>query len=307
MSQRKNTTPEQLHASVTSRKELLRQGIKEKTIRHLINSGELHKIRTGVYCSATLWHEAYPSVRAVGEISAWFQRSPHSVFSHQSAALLHGLPLLTLPEKVHIYSPSSARGSAHGVVKHPRTAAEYELHQWGMRLTSPEQTIVDCARALPLRESLPLADAYLRRRPEAYPELKEALNTARGWGATSAQEVAATMSCSADSIGETQLRLILLSEKLPPFSEQYEIIVAGRRFFADFAFPELKIVVEFDGRIKYTEYAPTQEVLIAEREREKMLTNAGWRVLRFDWNMVVKRAEYVRAVIAQAVEAVEDA
>lgn len=48
------------------------------------------------------------------------------------------------------------------------------------------------------------------------------------------------------------------------------------------------MAVEVDGRIKYTDCGPTQEVLIAEREREKRIQNTGWTLRRTGWHEQVR-------------------
>jgi len=45
-----------------------------------------------------------------------------------------------------------------------------------------------------------------------------------------------------------------------------------------------KVILEFDGRAKYFQYAPTEEVVFEERRREKAMQAQGWKVVRIEWD-----------------------
>lgn len=57
-------------------------------------------------------------------------------------------------------------------------------------------------------------------------------------------------------------------------------------------------MIEFDGSGKYTDYKPTEEVLLAERRRENALVEEGWLVLRLEWKHLACPAEVRRRVPA---------
>ena len=68
------------------------------------------------------------------------------------------------------------------------------------------------------------------------------------------------------------------------FSMQHELSAGGRRFFADIAIPQRKLIVEFDGIEKL---GSTQgEFDRAKRswvQREQTLQDQGWHFLRVNW------------------------
>lgn len=84
--------------------------------------------------------------------------------------------------------------------------------------------------------------------------------------------------------------------------QQYEISVAGRIYRLNFALPELGIIIEFDGALKYTDYGPADQVILRERQREKDLQNAGWYVIRVGWGDVYPRPHRLLAMVRDAVE-----
>ena len=65
---------------------------------------------------------------------------------------------------------------------------------------------------------------------------------------------------------------------------QFEIIVNGRRYFADIAIPGLMIIFEFDGIGKLgkneADFARAKREWI---QRENDLRSAGWTIYRFSW------------------------
>ncbi len=56
----------------------------------------------------------------------------------------------------------------------------------------------------------------------------------------------------------------------------------------DFAWPELEVVGEVDGRIKYGELLrpgqTTADVVMAEKRREERIRQAGWWICRWGWS-----------------------
>jgi very-short-patch-repair endonuclease len=76
---------------------------------------------------------------------------------------------------------------------------------------------------------------------------------------------------------------------LPEPVFQYAVTVDGRRIVIDFAYPHLKIAIEVDGY----EWHRTREQLQADHERQALLVLLGWKVLRFTWQQVRERPEWV--------------
>lgn len=86
-----------------------------------------------------------------------------------------------------------------------------------------------------------------------------------------------------ESAGGTRLRILLHEWGYSSVQPQYAIRTSGGSFRADFALPELKLVIEFDGKGKYGDNTSAQEVLLAERRRESLLIEEGWSFLRVRW------------------------
>ncbi len=76
----------------------------------------------------------------------------------------------------------------------------------------------------------------------------------------------------------------------------------------DFAWPELKVFLEFDGRIKYEkllrEGERPSDVVIREKQREELVCRlTGWRCIRVTWDDLAspgRLAAKIRAVLFPA-------
>ena len=73
---------------------------------------------------------------------------------------------------------------------------------------------------------------------------------------------------------------------LPAPALQHEVSEVRAR--TDFAWPELRTVGEFDGKVKYGRgLRPGQnpgDVVFAEKRREDALRDLGFQVVRWTWN-----------------------
>lgn len=88
----------------------------------------------------------------------------HTWISHGSAAVVHGLPLYTVPAKVAV-ARSTGNGFTTSDIHVRRSALRPQdvAVVDGIPVTSLARTAVDMARSLPLLEALPFVDAALRR------------------------------------------------------------------------------------------------------------------------------------------------
>ena len=82
-----------------------------------------------------------------------------------------------------------------------------------------------------------------------------------------------------ESPGETRTAHLLrsLGFELEP---QVELVVEGRLYRPDFRVRGTRVLVEFDGAVKY---AGGGDALFAEKQREDALRRAGWVVVRIIW------------------------
>ena len=230
--------------------------------------------------------------------------------SHESAALVHGLWLREREPDVSVVVPSSPHHPHQELPLQPgaqRLAYLRRRHLTlpqkdittvsGLPVSTLGRTAVDCAFDLPAHDSVCVVESALRaiarpsryqysqssRRVEAARHQLQATIAAQGprAGARRARAVVAMASAFTESPGESLLHWLVRALGLPAPRIQMAItdVHHSRLYFPDEAWPEYRVLAEFDGRIKYR--AP--EDLWQEKQRQDALTRMGWRIERFIW------------------------
>jgi hypothetical protein len=216
-----------------------------------------------------------------------------SVVSHQSAAVLHGLPLWDVPlDRVHVTRRPRAWNDTSGVLCcHVARLSDDEVTQVdGLAVTDPVRTALDLARSLHHEAAVVAIDAALHTGALSHKRLRERIFDIAGTpGSRSAARAIAAADGRSESVGESRSRVILHRWKLSPSALQFEIRSAGGALVGrtDFAWEAERLVGEFDGRIKYgRSLRPGQDVedaVFAEKRREDAIRDEDWDVVRWVW------------------------
>ncbi|QHO90354.1 hypothetical protein CWT12_01980 [Actinomyces sp. 432] len=238
------------------------------------------------------------------------------VLTHEAAALVHGLWLRHGETDIRIAVPTNPKRTrlplapvafTDGNLPHPSGAGraislrrrrsrlqadDVEVVN-GLPVTSLLRTAVDCAFDLPARESITIVDSAMRAlcQPDRFspqqakakwervrPQLLAAVG-AEGprRGAVRARAVAAMASPFSESPGESLTRRLVVALGLPGPELQHEIMLdADGHRFLDFAWPDLRLAIEFDGRSKYS----LNDDLWEEKLRQDAIGAMGWSFIR---------------------------
>lgn len=242
-----------------------------------VRRGRWHRVGHGAYVSAITAEDRRQVVLARIAGTHRQLRAPH-VFSHDSAALLWGLPLWSDPAFVHVYQAHRpGRGRDPGIRRHLGPVAPDEVTRMaGLPATSLERTVLDCLRTMRPLAALVVVDAGLRA--GALPEriLRMIDADPGGRGTAHARAVLDLGDAGAESAQESAVRFVLLRAGLPQPQTQVRVDTHAGTFWADVGWEEWRVLVEYDGRSKYTGI----EALIREKRRHDAIVEAGWRVLR---------------------------
>ncbi|MFJ3385573.1 MULTISPECIES: hypothetical protein [unclassified Curtobacterium] len=254
----------------------------------------LVRVGPNAFVRAVDWEAAGPRARYVTRVWARLARlGEPAVASHVSAAALHGLAsLYGWPEQVHVTLPKSRyRSASNGLVLHTRPFGAEDVARDGpLAATSIPRTVVDVALAGDVRAGVVLADSALRGgTPVA--ALDAALRSSpRGRGRRAAELVLEIADARSGSAAESLARVVFRELGLPEPVLQQVFVVDGRRMFVDFWFPEQGVVVEIDGRAKYSQprylggRSPTEAFVDEKRRQEALLTVPDVRrVVRVEW------------------------
>ena len=263
------------------------QGRTRTQLEAALRDGSLVRLRRGVVAE---FEEASRAAvhRMKIEAAAPFL-GPCTYFAHESAAVLHGLPLLSrrLDEVVAVRT-----GGGHGTITRTLHARRTPLsvddttEVDGLPVTNLSRTVCDLIRRLPFPEGVMLADAALRA-PLSRGDLLRSVAGGRGCRmAAAALEFADARS---ESPGESLSRVRIHRAGLPAPTPQVELFDDFGNSVArvDFWWEAERVVGEFDGMMKYgTLLRPGQtaeDVLNAEKHREQTLVAAGCTVIRWTW------------------------
>ncbi|SEC34911.1 hypothetical protein [Rhodococcus koreensis] len=252
------------------RQEALGRGYSDDEIRRLYTRGEWQRIGRGAYLSAAVCSALGDEERHRFLIDSTLHAlSDDAVLSHQSAAVVYGLPLWrTALDRVHV--TRNRRGG--GRVKR--------------RIT------VHCA---PIGDRVAVVDAELAL-------------AARRHGIDAARRVVHFVSGHSESVGESRSRVMLARAGLAVPSQQGEVFDPGGRRVGrvDFHFDGI-VLGEFDGRVKYGRLLkPGQspgDAVFAEKQREDALRDLGYQVVRWTWDDLEspsQAVDRVRRAIARA-------
>lgn len=291
-------------------------GIGDRLLTAAVRVHAVVRLRRGAYILGRVWREAKPWDRDLFRIDAHAASAPGTrfasgaVYSHVSAARLTGCATWDAGEKVHVTVPYSSKPKSHGadVTAHSLPVGDDDLvtlirEGRVLRLTSLERTVADCARILEPARAAIIGDHALTlgASPEGILRASERSGVVRG--SARVRQLVGLLDPRSESPGETRTRLLLAVAGIPRPELQFEVHTVEGIFQADMAWPELKVILEFDGEAKYFDFRPTGEALLAERRRESALIAAGWVVVRIRWaelaipELVVAK---VRAAFARA-------
>lgn len=273
--------------SVITLTDWLDQGRSRAELKGALRDGDLRMLRRGVVTDAV---SAAPvdlhrlRVQAAADVIG-----PDTLFAQESAAVLHGLPLLT-PRLAEVVAVRT--GGGHGQVTgglHTRSSdvADGDVTRIdGLPVTGLDRTVADLLRRLPFPEAVMVADAGLRQ-GLVREELLE--RTASGRGCRMARAAIEFADKRSESAGESLSRVRIHRAGLPVPELQFVMLSSDGGFLGrlDFWWEEQRLAGEFDGMAKYsTLRAPgvtTAEVLRAEKRREQAIVAEGNRLVRWIW------------------------
>jgi hypothetical protein len=301
-------------SGVILRRDALAAGIDDNGLRRLVRSRDLVRIRQGAYAVWPVWQSADDAERHTMLVGAVMrQYDAHVVLSHVSAAVLHGAPTWGLDlASVHLtHLEGGGRIGARVIHHHGTCRAADVTRSHGHWITTPGRTVHDASTVVATEAAVVLASDFLHRRLTTLDELRMLETSRNKWPYTLGMNVVLHLADPRfESVGESRCRFLFWSQGLPAPVPQFEVLhpdgrLAGR---VDFAWPEHRLLVEFDGRVKYTRLRrpgeSVEEAVLREKRREDELVEiTGWRILRLTWADLATpeaTAERIRRLLTRA-------
>ncbi len=289
-----------LQRQVFTTADAARLGYGDRDIRRAVDAGQWVRLRRGAFVFSDVWAAADDDRRHLLVARAVARPLAGRVaLSHTTATVALGVRLWR-PDlrRVHLTRLDGRSGGIeHGVVHHDFPAG-----------TGSPQPVVDADGIDPDFVVLPAAESVagamlLHGLDQAVVMGDSAVHlgvvdddalvrVTERWELTPysrhARLAARLVDGRAESPGETRGRLIFWRAGLP--RPELQLVVRGRdgqRARTDYGWPELGVVGEFDGKVKYLrswrEGETASEVVAREKAREEWITEAGWLVRRIIW------------------------
>jgi very-short-patch-repair endonuclease len=250
-----------------------------------VRAGRWTRVRRGIYVDTVPTADPYVAAHhtALARIAAVrAQLYAGQVLSHTSAALLWGLPLLGGSSTVHVIQVTNPRAALpDDVVRHVGALPPDDVTlRAGQQVTTLERTAIDCAMGLGPADGLVVLDAALHR--GADPALLAELLARRAGsrGVRVARAVLSAADGGAESPGESLARLAVLRLGVVRPVTQVAVVTHLGRFWADFGWPQWRVVGEYDGVSKYTARGDAVGAVLREKRRQEAMEEAGTTVLR---------------------------
>jgi hypothetical protein len=195
-------------------------------------------------------HRDVPVTHALRSKGAWLLL-PAAVVTGRSAAVLWGVELADPCDDVEVTVPAGAHPRrVPGLrVRRARLPAEHWWQRAGIPVTTPEATSVRLAASVRGDEAVIAVDRMVNSGIVDLGPVRALAAVQRGPGSSRARSVCALADGLAESPQETRLRLLIHRSDLPRPVAQYRVADSrgGRIARVDFAWPERKVALEYDG------------------------------------------------------------
>ena len=292
---------------LATRSELIGAGVPDSEIRRMLRNAAIVQVARGAYALAELAQQSADDParqHALVAHAAARLAGPGSVASHQSAAIIHGLSVLTPAEAGLVTLTRSPRdGKSRSVRARARVHIAdlppgHVTSCHGAPVTTVARTVIDLARSLPFADGVVAADSALRAGQTSHAELAAMSVACARWpGVRRAERVSAFSDPRSESVLESIARVAFAEQGLPAPDLQAwvgdEDGVIGR---ADFFWPQHRTIGEAEGALKYD----NRWRAVSQLERDVRLREAGFEVVHFSWQQIVRAPWQVVASIQAA-------
>ena len=254
-----------------------------RQLNRLVADGFIRRAGRGVFVSS------FGSQNDTWEQELWVRllaAGPDSVVFRSSAALLWRFDGFKEPV-TEVGLPGGRQSRIPGVHRSSMRPGEVTTHL-GFRVTTPGRTLADIGAVVPDTVVERALESALRLKLLALRDLEASVVESQAKGASALRRVLSRRPAQAaptESDAETIFAQIARECGLPDPRRQYTIILAGKRFRIDFAWPEFRIAVEIDGASTHS----LPGALRADLHRQNSIILDGWLVLRYTWDDLVQR------------------
>jgi hypothetical protein len=289
-------------------------GVDPSIVRTMVGRQWWIRMRHGVYADAEAWaaSEGDPTDRHLLQCAAAIVSLPLETYAFgRTAAAVHGLPAprnqltalhlvrgIATDQRALLGRVTSTEGLPDVRIKTHDLSGDSVLTVGGIPTVSRDLAGISAAATYSPDWALSVLDGAAWKRPEAIERLAA---IADDWPRLRGIGVVRSMLPLVRSGAQTPLesisRLRLVKAGLPEPMLQYPLYDReGLVGYADMGWPELGVIGECDGLMKYQ----SGEVLIQEKRREDRIRALGFIVVRWTWDDIIRHSQEVAAQIWRA-------
>ncbi|MEO6121500.1 MAG: hypothetical protein ABIW46_01720 [Acidimicrobiales bacterium] len=255
--------------------QLAELGLSACQIEHRLRTGRLLAVRRGVYRL-----EGGPVSATQSVLAAQLAAGPAAVVSHMTAAWLWGVVGVEQPDRIDLLTLHPVQVRIDGVRAHSTLSlpAHDRARHHGIAVTAPARTLVDCCGLIPALGRA--VDDLLRRNVLAVRQLIRCVAAVPPSGRRRIRPMRAALADRVagydpgGSKAELDVLALIRSAGLPLPRQRYRVTVEGRRYELDFAYPDSRLGIEFDGWA----YHRSRTSFDADRVRRNALQRLGWSI-----------------------------
>lgn len=300
------------NTNVALRRELIANGWSDRALAHAVAAGQLVKPRRGAYVDAADWRRLDEAGRhAVTARAVLRNAGADAALSHVSAVPEYDGPVWGLDlRSVHLtrFDERAGRREA-GVLQHRGILLPGDVvERNGVAVTSATRAALEVTTVAPVEPALCVVNHLLHHGLTTLQDLRRRYEQSMvGWPSSLRTDLVLRLASPLpETVGESRTLHLCWHEGLPRPEMQLDVIDDDGVFLGrvDFAWPELGVFVEFDGRVKYEKFLRPGErasdVVVREKRREEAICRAtGWRCIRITWADLARPAQ-VAAMIRAA-------
>jgi hypothetical protein len=282
--------PDELEGVAFTAAEARVHGISAKTLR----GPRIESVYVGVYRYA--WT---PLTLALRIAAARKILPDDAALSHVSNLEWRGL-VMRPSTVLHFSSQHDVRVRREGLALHRYQGALDPEIVLEVPLLLPVRTFVDCATMLSVRELVEVGDWMVARGLVDPSTLRRYVEDVHLDGVQRARKAVPFVRAGAESVRESRVRWMLVSEGLPEPALNSDIRDSAGRFLArgDIVYDEFKVLVEYDGWHHERDAVQRQH----DHLRRERLEGNGWRVIVITAADMVDRYVVVARVRAALIQ-----
>jgi hypothetical protein len=273
-----------MRREIITREEALQEEVSEDAIFRKLKSGKWQLLFPNVYFT-----KSHPPSWKQRMAAACRWAGPEALASHRAAARLLQFPGFE-DAPVELTAVRDLRPTNYDVIVHrvrvlPRPKAKVD----NIPVTTATWTIVNLAGTLEFDELQALIDWAICAEVTTWQRLERAAESAAGEPGVLALRRILKERRAAESVLQRNVQRLLVEAGYPPPLLEHP----DGRFRIDLAYPRNRLAIETDGYGAHSDRHAFGE----DRRKQKYLMGVGWRVLRFTWEDLTLRPEYIVATV----------